>query len=146
MVFGFERFIVMGWALSPFFAYFTPSPRHCKCFSTPNYTAANRRGSGYIRGRFTAILKKTDFCQTADGDFDVRTTADYEMLRNYIVEGNEAHDSIEPELAQFIAYGSADWIRQQQKIQIKNPAKWTGPIRRYVEGLLTVLLANMMES
>lgn len=63
-----------------------------------------------------------------------------------MVEGGEAHDSIELELAAFIAYGAAAWIRPHREIYSQSRTKWTKPMQNYVEGHLTILLANMAGS
>ena len=99
-----------------------------------------------IPEQFIGTLKKTDFYQPADNCSDARTTADYEALRNFVVEGGEASDNIGAEIAQFMTCGSAAWIRRQRESQTKNLAGRAGPMHRCIEGLLTVLLANMAES
>jgi hypothetical protein len=105
-----------------------------------------RKGSRYIQGLFTGILKKTDHANNSGMGRDARTADDYEALRYYAAEGGEAHGNIEIELAVFIAQGSAAWIRLHRRgwghVQ-PNQAK---PEQGEGRGLLAILLANMMES
>ena len=75
----------------------------------------------------------------------VRTAADYETLRRFIIEGGETHSSIERELSVFIAHGAAAWILQNQDRHDMQQSIWSKPYQRYYAENLAVLLANMVE-
>lgn len=103
--------------------------------------------SGYIQEQFIAILKKTDPPHVdVNGWLDARTTADYETLRNYATEGGEAHDGIGDELSVFITYGVTAWIRPFRQTCHQGAVKPKRLVQDEGRQLLTILLANMIES
>ena len=76
---------------------------------------------------------------------DIHTAADYETLRHFMVEGGEILSTTEHELAVFITYGAAEWIRQSRDGYGTQQIKWSKQNQKYNAGNLAVLLANMME-
>ena len=104
--------------------------------------------SSCILGQFIDILKKTDPPSSSgdNGELDARTSDDYEMLRNYATEGGEAHDGIEVELAVFITNGVFGWIRPCRQGRSQTRINSEKPVRDRGQWLLSILLANMIES
>jgi len=92
------------------------------------------------------LKKKLAHAPVADTKSDIRTAADYETLRHFMVEGGEIQNDIEQELTVFIAYGTAIWILLNQDGHVAKQTKWNKPFEKYNAGNLAVLLVNMMES
>jgi len=92
------------------------------------------------------LKKKQAHAQAADTELDIHTAADYETLRNLMIEGGEIHSDTEHELAVFIKYGAAAWIRLNRKGHDMRRLKWSGQDQGCDVVDLAVLLANMMES
>jgi len=93
------------------------------------------------------LKKKLFRAPASDEEIAIRTEADYETLRRFITEGGEIHSRIEQELSVFITNGVAAWIRLCRDENDTEQAKWpVTPHQRHFAQILTILLANMMES
>ena len=101
--------------------------------------------SSCIPGQFIDILKKTEHIPSRDVVLDVKTAADYEILRNYAT-GGETHDGIEVELAVFITHGVTAWLHPYRQGCSQGRVKPERSERDEGRWLLAVLLANMIES
>ena len=92
------------------------------------------------------MKKKQANAPAADTESDIHTAADYETLRNLMIEGGEIHSNTEHELTVFIKYGVAAWIRLNRKGHDTERLKWSRQNQGRDAVDLAVLLANMMES
>lgn len=92
------------------------------------------------------MKKKLAHAPAANIKPDIHTAADYETLRHIMVEGGEILSNTEHELAVFITYGAAAWIRLSRDGYGTGQIKWSKQNQRYNAENLAVLLANIMES
>jgi len=90
------------------------------------------------------MLKKTNPPSSSDNDIIVRAAHDYETLRDYAVN-REGYDGVESELAIFISHGAAAWIRSSGDKRQQRPVERRQGTREMNEGMLAILLANIME-
>jgi len=81
----------------------------------------------------------------AAASFGSRTAADYETLRQHIIEGTGACSGIENEIAAFISQGVTVWIRQFRPIQGVQHMQRAKPASESAGEYLTILLANIIE-
>ena len=93
------------------------------------------------------MKKKLAHTPAANIKPDIHTSSDYEKLRHFMVEGGEMLNTTEHELAVFITYGAAAWIRLSRDGYDTEQIKWRKQNQVHGSlGNLAVLLANMMES
>ena len=101
----------------------------------------------YTPEQFTAILKKTDYCNKDSEVKEIHTVNDYEKLRSYILEDGEVpNDTVDIELATFVTCGTAAWIYLHPDKYRKKQLEQNRQECQHIVGNLTVLLANIVES